>query len=76
MLIHFFSIKYEVIQATQYPHVREMVLKSTKVDWKDRPTINDIFKEIKEENTIYCNPLSVSQSNALEKINKKIITRK
>ena len=53
-----------------------MVLNSTKFDWQDRPTINDIFKEMKEENTIYCNPLSVSQSNALEKSNKKIIARK
>ena len=72
----FFSIKYEVIQATQYPHVREIVLNSTKVDWQDRPTINDIFKEMKEENTIYCNPLSVSQSNAFEKSDTKIITKK
>ena len=39
-----FSIKYEVIQATQYPHIREMVLDSIKFDWQDRQTINDIFK--------------------------------
>ena len=37
-----FSMKYEVIQATQYPHIREMVLNSIKFDWQDRPTINDI----------------------------------
>ena len=44
-----FSIKYEVIQATQYPHIREMVLNSIKLDWQDCPTINDISKEMKEE---------------------------
>ena len=53
-----------------------MVLNSTKFDWQDRPTINDIFKEMKEENTLHCNPLSVSQSNAFEKSDTKIITKK
>ena len=69
-----FSIKYEVIQATQYPHIREMVLNSIKLDWQDCPTINDISKEMKEEKTIHCYPLSASQPTALEKSDKEIIT--
>ena len=69
-----FSIKYEVIQATQYPHIREMVLNSIKFDWQDCRTINDIFKEMKEEKTIHCYPLSASQPTALEKSDKGIIT--
>ena len=68
-----FSMKYEVIQATQYPHIREMVLNSMKFDWQDRPTINDISKEMKEVKAIYCYPLSVSQSTTLEKSDKEII---
>ena len=66
-----FSIKYKVIQATQYPHIREMVLNSIKFDWQDRPTITNIFKEMKEEKTVHYYPLSVSQSTALEKVIKK-----
>ena len=68
-----FSIKY-VIQATQYPHIREMVLNSIKFDWQDCPTINDISKEMKEEKTIHCYPLSASQQTVLEKSDKEIIT--
>ena len=44
-------------------------------DWQDRPTINNIFNEMKEEKTIYCCPLSVSQSIALEISDEEIITR-
>ena len=52
-----------------------MVLNSVKFAWQDRPTINDIFKEMKEEKTIDYYPLSVSQSTTLEKSHKEIITR-
>ena len=41
-----FSIKYEAIQATRRPHIRQMVLNSMKFDWQHRPTINDIFQKI------------------------------
>ena len=68
-----FSMKYEFIQATQYPHIRKMVLNSIKFNWQDRSTTNDISKEMKEVKTIYCYPLLVSQSTALEKSDKEII---
>ena len=69
-----FSIKYEVMQAAQYPHIREMVLNSIKFDWQDRPTIYDVFKEMKEEKTIHCYSLSVSKK-ALEKSERNDYTK-
>ena len=63
------------IQATQYPHITEIVLNPIEFDWQDRPTIDYISKKMKEEKMIYCYPLLVFQLTALEKCDKEIIAQ-